>query len=333
MMNIRVRKEEVVRALKDVNVIPPVKSLPILDGILVTVNPKEITFTRTDLTYTAQQNVECETEDKGKFLVNAKVFDQIIKNSDDVIEMKANEKDGVKIGKYKIPLLPVEEYPVIDTKEEVKETIICRQNFSRVIPFVSNDETNFALMNAYFGKGNIYATDGKRLIRDKICEFQSSFFLNPLLLKNDIEKITVKKTRIEVETITGAVFSQRVIDAQFPDVETIIKELKGELINFDKDAMLDLIYKTLPLVANDELAVKIEVSDKITVSKESSKGQFKDSIECNSEGKNIAFAVNPFYMIDFLKALPVGEIYVSESDRPIFYKKMDLVVILMPMNI
>ena len=331
-MKLEVSKKDLLDSIKKVNSIGESKTMSILQTILLVPDPitKILGLAHTTLDLTAYSEIEVEiTNSPEKILVESKLFSQIIANQPEIVKMELQDKI-LKIGKYKINTLNVDEFPKINVPGEALEKIEISKDISVFKNFVDKDPSRYILQHIYFNKGEISATDGKILASYKMGDFESDFFIKPEILNKDTKSIEVYKDFILVES-NNLLVRQQKVEGEFPKIEEVIPKY-SETVEFDLGKLKNLVVNTIPLVTDYNLVVRFDITkDKIEVSKKSEKGEFKDSMPAKST-VNLTIGFNPFYLLNFLKFIPEGKIYTGvENGKPVVYKDEKSVAVVMPM--
>ena len=109
--------------------------MPILEGILIQTNDKEIKLTTYDLEIGIEYVMECEVKEQGSTVVNAIMFSEIIRKLPDTeIYITLNENNLLEIecegALYKLTTMNPEEFPELP-KIEVENSIDLEQNMLR----------------------------------------------------------------------------------------------------------------------------------------------------------------------------------------------------------
>ena len=329
-MKVTINKSDFINALKRLNLIKNNNTLPILNAVLLQAEDT-FTLTKTNLEITAITYIELkETKEKGKVVIDFNLLNKVIPNLPK--EIKIETKDNIlKIGKYKLTTYKVEDFPKIENVK-TDRTIKINKNFNELIPFVAKESGNFELTNIYFGKNYVSATDGKRAIVRKT-DIDADFMLKPELANYLIENIYIGENDIIVK-VPDVIYFQRKIEGKFPDIKQHIPK-HTDYIEVNKTELTNLTKATLPLIS-DLYSIKLEITkNMLTVSKESEKGTFKDSIECKST-KDLTIGVNANYLLDFLKAIDENDdikIYFKDYQSPIHYKNEEKDILLMPVQL
>ena len=331
-MKIEVSKKDLLGAIKKVNSIGEAKGLSALQSIFLQVdsNTGNLGLVHTTLDLTAYSEIEAVVDNPELVLVEDKLFSQIIANQPETVKMELQDKI-LKIGKYKINILNVNDFPKIDVPTEVLEKIELDRDVSAFKNFVSKDDTRYELKHIYFNKGMVSATDAKVFVAYNMSDFKSEILVKPEILNKEVKSIEVYKDFILVKS-DNLVVRQQKVEGEFPDVEKYIP-VYNNVVEFDLNELKDLVAKTIPLVTEYNLAVRLTITkDKIEVSKQSERGEFKDEIPAKSP-IDIKIAFNPYYLLNFLKFIPEGRVKTGvDGEHTILYEDGKSIAMLMPMK-
>ena len=149
-MKIVCYKENILKALNSVvKGVASKTTMPILEGILIQTNDKEIKLTTYDLEIGIEYVMECEVKEQGSTVVNAIMFSEIIRKLPDTeIYITLNENNLLEIecegALYKLTTMNPAEFPELP-KIEVENSIDLEQNMlknmiRRTIYEVSKEE-------------------------------------------------------------------------------------------------------------------------------------------------------------------------------------------------
>jgi len=331
-MKITVDKKDLVNGLKTTNIIKTNSLQPILQGILFRAKNNKLTLVKTNLDITSVVEINAKVEKEGKIVINENLLVKIIANLPGEVKIELN-KNNVKINKYKIHTLDVDDFPNVFQEKKILQTIKLDKNYSEFAKFVSGDGTKYVLENIYFGDNFVCSSDGRRVLL-KETKTKLDFFIKPELTKHLIEKIDICENDIIITTADG-VFYQRKIVGEFPDVKKYIPDYK-DYVEVDNKELMRLVKATMPLVSENDLVIKLEITkDKLTVSKDSDTGNFTDSMDCKATRK-LTIGFNPNYLLDFLSVFDED---ITRIDIPIDGKHLisckegSKIVLLLPVKL
>ena len=342
-MKIVCYKENILKAINSVvKAVASKTTKPILEGILIQTNDKEIKLTSYDLEIGIEYIMECDVKEQGSTVVNATMFSEIIRKLPDTeIYINLNEKNLLEIecegSLYKLATMNPDEFPELP-KIEVENCIeveqgILKNMIRRSLFAVSVDEARPIFTGCLFevenNKLNLVAVDGFRLAL-------RSIYLNTK--SNDFSAVIPGKTLNEVNKILTDSFENikigiaknqalfemnnckivtRTINGQFLDYKSVIPENWETRIKVNK-MNLQNSFERISLIASSttekekKYPVKVSVDiGKIVISCANQTGDAKEELYISTEGKNIEAGFNPKYFLDCLKVIDEEEVYVE----------------------
>jgi len=342
-MKIVCYKDQILKALNSVvKGVASKTTMPILEGILIQTNDKEIKLTTYDLEIGIEYVMECEVKEQGSTVVNAIMFSEIIRKLPDTeIHITLNENNLLEIecegALYKLTTMNPEEFPELP-KIEVENSIDLEQNMlrnmiRRTIFAVSSEENRPIFTGCLFevenNKLNVVAVDGFRLalrsiyLPTKVNDFKAVIpgkTLNEInkILQDSFEhiKIGIAKNQALFEMENCKIVT-RILDGEFLNYksvipsnwETRIRVSKGNLQNsFERISLIS----ASSIEKEKKYPVKVSVDiGKLVISCTNQTGDAKEDLYVSTEGKNIEAGFNPKYFLDSLKAIDDEEVFVE----------------------
>ena len=342
-MKIVCYKENILKAINSVvKGVASKTTMPILEGILIQTNDKEIKLTTYDLEIGIEYVMECEVKEQGSTVVNAIMFSEIIRKLPDTeIYISVNEKNLLEIecegSLYKLATMNPEEFPELP-KIEVENSIEIDQNvlknmIRKTIFAVSTEESRPIFTGCLFevenNKLSLVAVDGFRLAL-------RSIYLNKQ--SNDFKAVIPGKTLNEVNKIVSDSFEPikigiaknqalfemdnckivtRILDGEFLNYKNVIPSNWETRIKVNK-ASIQNSFERVSLISASSVEkekkypVKVQVDiGKITISCTNQTGDAKEELYVSTEGKNLEAGFNPKYFLDSLKAIDDEEVYIE----------------------
>ena len=342
---------------------------PILEGILIQTNDKEIKLTTYDLEIGIEYIIECDVKEQGSTVVNAIMFSEIIRKlPDSEISITLNENNLLEIecegALYKLTTMNPDEFPELP-KIEIENSIDLEQNMlknmiRRTIFAVSTEENRPIFTGCLFevenNKLNVVAVDGFRLalrsiyLQEKVNDFKAVIpgktlnELNKILLDSfDHVKIGIAKNQALFEMENCKVVT-RTLDGEFLNYKSVIPTTWETRIRVNKNSLQDS-FERISLISASSIEkekkypVKVTVDiGKITISCTNQTGDAKEEIFVSTEGKNLEAGFNPKYFLDSLKAIDDEEVYVEfgTSISPCLIKSVennDYVYMILPIRL
>ena len=132
-MKLVCEKDVILKAINSVTkAVASKTTMPILEGILIQTNDKEVKFTTYDLEIGIEYIMECTVEEQGATVVNAIMFSEIIRKLPDAeIHIEINENNLLVIecegSLYKLATMNPEEFPELP-KIDIENSIEMEQN-------------------------------------------------------------------------------------------------------------------------------------------------------------------------------------------------------------
>ena len=342
-MKIVCYKENILKAINSVvKGVASKTTMPILEGILIQTNDKEIKLTTYDLEIGIEYVMECEVEEQGSTVVNAIMFSEIIRKLPDTeIHITLNDKNLLEIecegSLYKLATMNPEEFPELPKIEvensiEIDQTLL-KNMIRKTIFAVSNEESRPIFTGCLFeienNKLTVVAVDGFRLaLRSIFLNKQSNNFkavipgktlneVNKILLDSfEPVKIGVSKNQALFEMDNCKIVT-RILDGEFLNYKNVIPSNWETRIKVNKNNIQNS-FERISLISSSTVEkekkypVKVNVDiGKITISCTNQTGDAKEELYVSTEGKNLEAGFNPKYFLDSLKAIDDEEVYIE----------------------
>lgn len=317
-------------------------TMPILEGILIETNEKEIKLSTYDLEIGIEYIVSCQVQVKGVAVVNAVMFSEIIRRLPDTdIKITTTENNMLVIecegSIYKLATMNPEEFPElpkinVENSIEIEQKVL-KKMISKTIFAVSLEENRPVFMGCLFeileNKLNIVAVDGFRLAwKETVLQNNESEFsavipgkslneVNKIILETDEKiKIGIEKNQALFEMKNCKIIT-RLLEGEFLKYSSVIPSNYETRIKLNKSSLLKC-FERISLISSSTIEkekkypVKIIVDiGKITILCTNQTGDAKEELYCGTEGKNVEIGFNPKYFLDALKAIDSEEIYLD----------------------
>ena len=342
-MKIVCEKEKLLKGINSVvRAVPTRTTMPILEGILIQTNEKELKLTSYDLELGIEYTTECNVIEEGSTVVNSIMFSEIIRKLPDTdINIEVNENNLLVIecegSRYKLATMNPDEYPelpkiVVENSIETEQTIL--KNMIRKTIFAVSIEENRpiftgCLFEVIDNSLNVVAIDGFRMgwVRNTLNNSSNDFKavipgktlneVNKILLDSfDSIKIGVSKNQAIFEMENCKIVT-RLLDGEFLNYASVIPENWETRIRVNKNN-LQSCFERVSLISASSIEkekkypVKISIEiGKIVISCTNQTGDAKEEIITETQGKDLEIGVNPKYFLDALKAIEDEEIYVT----------------------
>ena len=342
-MKIVCDKDIILKAINSVTkAVASKTTMPILEGILIQTNEKEIKLTTYDLELGIEYIMECDVKEQGSTVVNAIMFSEIIRKLPDTeISIKLNEKNLLEIecegSLYKLATMNPEEFPELP-KIEVENSIeldqsILKNMIRKTIFAVSTEENRPIFTGCLFeiqnNKLNIVAVDGFRLaLRSIFLNKQTKDFsavipgktlneVNKILSDSfELVKIGISKNQALFEMDNCKIVT-RVLDGEFLNYKNVIPENWETRVRVNKNNLQNC-FERISLISSSSIEkekkypVKVTVDiGKVTISCTNQTGEAKEEMFISTEGKGLEAGFNPKYFLDSLKSIDDEEVFVE----------------------
>ena len=342
-MKIVCEKDTILKAINSVTkAVASKTTMPILEGILIQTNDKEVKFTTYDLEIGIEYIMNCSVEEQGATVVNAIMFSEIIRKlPDSEIKITINENNLLVIecegSLYKLATMNPEEFPELP-KIEIENSIEVDQNvlknmIRKTIFAVSSEENRPIFTGCLFeienNKLNLVAVDGFRLaLRSIYLNKQTNNFsavipgktLNEVnkIISDSFEpvKIGVSKNQALFEMDNCKIVT-RILDGEFLNYKNVIPSNWETRIRVNKNSIQNS-FERISLISASAIEkekkypVKVQVDiGKVIISCTNQTGDAKEELFVSTEGKNLEAGFNPKYFLDSLKAVEDEEVFIE----------------------
>ena len=300
---------------------------PALEGIKIIASGDSLTLVATDMELTIEKKIKADVLMEGETVVVGKYFVDFVKKLEkEQVELSRLFDAQLQI-KYsdsesELQVYPVENFPVIEKKENENYFKMSQSDFKKVVEKVSvscsTDESRPILKGCLFEIENntltAVALDGFRMsVVKKEVEASGSFKavipartlneITRLLEKDDQELIiNIQKNSLSLQVENSVIYS-RLIEGDFVKYNHILPSSYENVVTVNKDAFLSSIERASIVARNDRYnLIKLDVKeDVMTVSAKSEVGNVNENVNVSLKGKDITIAFNGKYIMDFLK--------------------------------
>ena len=342
-MKIVCEKDKILKAINSVTkAVASKTTMPILEGILIQTNDKEVKLTTYDLEIGIEYIIDANVKEQGATVVNAIMFSEIIRKLPDTdINISLNEQNLLVIecegSLYKLATMNPEEFPELP-KINIENSIEIEQNtlkemIRKTIFAVSTEENRPIFTGCLFeiknNKLNVVAVDGFRLAwKSKFLQNNSNDFtavipgrtlneVNKIILDSfDTIKIGVAKNQALFE-MENCKLVTRLLDGEFLNYSSVIPENWETRVRVNK-SNLQNSFERISLISSSSIEkekkypVKVSIDiGKVTISCTNQTGDAKEEMYVATEGQNLEAGFNPKYFLDALRAIDDEEIFVD----------------------
>jgi len=342
-MKIICDKDKIIKALNSVTkAVASKTTMPILEGILIQTNDKEVKLTTYDLEIGIEYIIEAQVEEEGATVVNAIMFSEIIRKLPDTeIKIYINDKNLLVIecegSLYKLATMNPNEFPELP-QISVENTIELEQNalkemIRKTIFAVSTEENRPIFTGCLFevvdNKLNLVAVDGFRLAwKSKYLQTKTNNFsavipgrtlneINKIMLDSfENIKIGIAKNQALFEMENCKIVT-RLLDGEFLNYSSVIPETWETRIRVNRTNLLNC-FERISLISSSSMEkekkypVKVSIDiGKIIISCTNQTGDAKEEMMVSTEGKNLEVGFNPKYFLDACRCIDDEEIFID----------------------
>ena len=336
-------KDKILKALNSVTkAVASKTTMPILEGILIQTNDKEVKLTTYDLEIGIEYIIDADIKEQGATVVNAIMFSEIIRKLPDTeINISLNENNLLVIecegSLYKLATMNPEEFPELP-QINIENSIEIEQNtlkdmIRKTIFAVSSEENRPIFTGCLFeiknNKLNVVAVDGFRLAwKSKFLQNNSNDFtavipgrtlneVNKIILDSfDSVKIGVAKNQALFE-MENCKLVTRLLDGEFLNYSSVIPENWETRVRVNRNNIQNC-FERISLISASSIEkekkypVKVSVDiGKVTISCTNQTGDAKEEMYVATEGQNLEAGFNPKYFLDALRAIDDEEINID----------------------
>jgi len=289
-MKIICDKEQLLKGINSVvRSVSAKTTMPILEGILLQTNKKELKLTTYDLEIGIEYIMECDTLLEGNTIVNAVMFSEIIRKLPNAeISIEVNENNLLVIecegSLYKLSTMNADEFPELpkitaEKSIEIEQTVL--KNMIRKTIFAVSVEENrpiftgclFELIN---NRLNVVAIDGFRMGWIKTILSEETNDLKAVIpgkTLNEVNKIILDsfdKIKIGIEK-NQAVFEMenckivtRLLDGEFLNYASVIPSTWETRIRINKN-ILQNCFERISLISSSSMEKEKKYPAKIKI--------------------------------------------------------------------
>ncbi len=342
-MKIICEKEKIIKALNSVTkAVGSKTTMPILEGILIQTNNKEVKLTTYDLEIGIEYIIDCEVKEEGAIVVNATMFSEIVRKLPNTeITIYVNENNLLVIecegSLYKLATMNPNEFPElpqinIENSIQIEQNVL-KDMIRKTIFAVSTEENRPIFTGCLFeisnNKLNLVAVDGFRLawkskyLQNKVNDFSAVIpgrTLNEInkILVDSFEhlKIGVAKNQALFE-LENCKIVTRLLDGEFLNYSSVIPETWETRIRVNKENLQNC-FERISLISSSSMEkekkypVKVSIDiGKVIISCTNQTGDAKEEMYVSTEGKNLEVGFNPKYFLDACRSIDDEEIFVD----------------------
>lgn len=313
-------------------------SMPILRGMLITVEGDRALFDATDQTTTITTSRPCEGTEDGRVLVAGRLLSSIVNSLPEKPVTLTVDGSNLTIvagrSHFQLPTMTLDDYPVLpDAPEVVVE--VSGHDLSTAVHAAGSaagrDDTLPMLtgikMEAYDGGLTLAATDRFRLAVRTIDWDGADFdLLAPArALLDAVKQVSAQPAQILTDgSRFGLRFGQttiitRLIDADFPKFRPLLPKQNTSLASVEIAPLLDAIRRvSLVTEGNSQIRMAFEDSGLTISGGGSDIGVAEEQLPCAFVGEPLVIAFNPGYLKDGLGAIHTDRVVFgfTQPSRP-----------------
>lgn len=275
------------------------------------------------VTYNDEVSVSCPVEGMDVDIEGAVRAEELYKmlnklNASEVKLEVEEEEIKFKAGRSRAGLvlqkevqLPLQEIGEIGEWQEIPEGLVSSLNFAT--GSASKTLGSFAVLSCVHAseKGHVEASDNLRITRCELDEeLPVSSFLMPassakILHNYNMRYVAEGQGWIHFSNDDGVVFSSRILESEFPDVEPYLKA-EGQKLELP-DGIMSVLDRAAVFREEDDLSnspgeVLVELQkDKIKIRGENSAGWFEETGKVNYSGDELSFFISPEFFRQMLE--------------------------------
>jgi DNA polymerase-3 subunit beta len=318
--------------------VPSRTTINVMNGILLSAKNNILKISSSDINISIETSIEADVEIEGDYLVQAKLFIEIVKKLPDG-ELSLSEKENgileLKCGRSNFSVTGINESPddfplIIENEKsekiEIEKNILCSM-ISKTSFAVSKEINRGILIGVLLEIKetgmNMVALDGFRMAvaRSEFSNNKEKKIIIEGKTISEIGKILVSGVNEEnivididdnkaIFKIENTRISARIMSGDYVDYEKMIPENFEINITVNKQEMLESVERSSVLLSegkNNFIKVIIE-EDKMTVEAKSEVGSNSESIEIINEGSDLVIGFNASFVIEVLKTIEDEEI-------------------------
>lgn len=368
-MNLTITKEQILYGLQAVqNVVSTRTTLPILSNVMLRAEGDRLEFTATDLDVTVACSVEAKVKKGGAATVPVKKLFGIARELGGMeIDLEVDEKNICSISAgpsfYKINGLSAEEFPPLPKFKEEKNVTLpqatVRSMIKKTLFAMSTDESRYVLNGIFLSlkdhKLTMVATDGRRLAlveeEADVTDKSTGEFIIPAKAVNELNRLLQENGDVDIKfTDNQAAFTlkdekggsvliiTKLIEGNYPNYRQVIPNETKERVAFAREEFLHALKRAEIMTSEKANSVKLAFGkNTLAITANSPEvGEARESIAINYQGKEIAVAFNPRYLIDPLSSLADDEVYmelIDELSPGVLKIKGPFLYVVMPMRL
>ena len=337
-MDFYISKEEVVKSLnKTISVVEKRHAKPILSNVLIEVDESSLKLTASDLeSEISTRSIISNFKSGGKTTAPARKLYDLCRLLPDLTEIHFfldgyNLKIETESGKYNIPTMPSEDFPVFELEEVKSQINISSKNLKTII-----SNTSFAMDTQGFKdflNGVYLSVDDKTITAVAATSHtlaKDSATLNEAVSEN-IDGIVPKKAIIEIGklvgeesenviiklghtsisiNISGTTFVSNLIARKFPNYELFIPSGESSTLVVDRKMFSESLSRVSVLCGENNKGVKFLIEENtLNISAVNKEGE--ENLICEYKGEEIEIGFNVYYIQQILSTIKSDKVVID----------------------
>ena len=337
-MDFYISKEEVVKSLnKTIGVVEKRHTKPILSNVLIEVDESSLKLTASDLnSEISTKSTISNFKSGGKTTAPARKLYDLCRLLPDLTEIHIfldgyNLKIETESGKYNIPTMPSEDFPVFDLEEVKSQINISSKNLKTIISNTSfaMDTTNWKdflngvylsvddkTITAVASTSHTMAVDSATLNEavseniDGIVPKKAIIAIGKLV-GEESENVVIKlgSTSISIN-ISGTTFVSNLIARKFPDYEKSIPFGESSTLVVDRKMFSESLSRVSVLCGEDYKGIKfLTKENSLIISAINQEGE--ENLVCEYKGEEIEIGFNVYYIQQILSTINSDKVVID----------------------
>ena len=319
-------------------------TIPILSNVKISALQGGLTITATDLAMELTENLVANVVQAGGTTIPSQLFFDIIRKAPDQseIKLKNDEKNNtvyVLFGdsKFSIPMLPIDDFPVMDEDKLEMEIKVKSKDFKNLVNnckfCMGLDESRQYLNGIYLHSNgetvSTVATDGHRLSKCSLPESINQSFDGIIIPKKTVleiskileeynEDINLSFSKTRMKIVLGNIkIVSKLVNASFPDYESVIPKDNDQTMVVDCKSFSETIDRVSTISDEKFRTVKFNISKNVCVvsSFGNDKSLGTESVDVDFSGSEISINFNARYILDVLNIIKSGKVKFSFSNK------------------
>lgn len=319
-------------------------TIPILQNLLVAVEPDRLSLTGSDLDSEIRASAPCEAGQASSFTLPAGLFNDAVRKLPEGVDVLIDAETNfanVTAGKsrFRMPLLPAGDFPLMNASDYSHSFTLPAATIATILANVSfaisTEETRYYLNGIHMHGGErltAVTTDGHRLARYHLPLPPGADGMPTIIIprravnliksmigeKGDV-RVSLSGTKILFETDAGALTS-KLIDGTFPDYQRVIPTGNGNRFGVDRASLHAAIDRVTTISSGKGSAVKFgfgadEEELRLAANNPDAGSADETLVLARLGGDPVEIGFNGRYCLDMLSAI-AGERVVFELGDP-----------------